>query len=255
MLEGYCGEFVTLAASLAQTLEQAAMRQASLERNRESLMRVERGMRDLADAIGALLTRDRHATPPAAPAARDRAAPPGPAVTPQAATTGEAPRSAPKPAGNCIIEGSTESLPLASVFQFLSRTHKTGLLRVEAAGETLTFHFAEGRVESSTTDRPQRRDRLGDVLVELGFVGWAEIEPLARSGRPLGEELVRAGLLTNERLGEALRLQMQRRFDRIAAAKPARYSFHEDPSRESGRVSVRAADLRLASRRPIAQPR
>lgn len=254
MLEGYCGEFVALAASLAQTLEQASMRGVSLERNRQSLRRVERGMRDLAEEIDAVLARAVLDTDPLSTTG-ELSPEPDPAQPLQPASEEPPDVDAAEEAdisGKCIIQGSTDSLPLASVFQFLGRTRKTGALRVRAGDEVLTFLFVNGRVDSCRSNRPQRSDRLGDVLVELGFADWADIEPLSATGRPLGEELVRARILTNDQLAEALRLQMQRRFDRISAMGKAGYAFHEGTGgARDGQVSVSAASLRMSSsRRP-----
>ena len=56
LVSGYCDDFVALAATMAQTLEQVAMRNLPLGDNRRSLDRVEKGMRELADAIRSMLT-------------------------------------------------------------------------------------------------------------------------------------------------------------------------------------------------------
>ncbi|MCC7395786.1 MAG: DUF4388 domain-containing protein [Planctomycetes bacterium] len=78
LIEGYCDDFVSLAAVLAQTLEQVTMRGITLSTSRAPLERIETGMRQLADAIQDLLQRQ-----PAKPA---RAAP-GPTPMPGAAPT------------------------------------------------------------------------------------------------------------------------------------------------------------------------
>jgi hypothetical protein len=64
LIEGYCGDFVSLAAVLAQTLEQVSIRGIDIERSRPALERTERGMRQLAEAIQDLLQKlpRQHAT-------------------------------------------------------------------------------------------------------------------------------------------------------------------------------------------------
>jgi hypothetical protein len=57
LIEGYCDDFVSLAAMLAQTLEQVAMRGINFDTSRESLQRIEHGMSELAAAIRELLER------------------------------------------------------------------------------------------------------------------------------------------------------------------------------------------------------
>ena len=58
-MQGYCDDFVALASVLAQTLEQASMRNVDLRPSRPGLLRIEQGMRDLATAIHELLASQR----------------------------------------------------------------------------------------------------------------------------------------------------------------------------------------------------
>jgi hypothetical protein len=57
LIQGYCEDFVSFAAVLAQTLEQVSMRGIDLKQSRTDLERIENGMRNLADAIHELLAR------------------------------------------------------------------------------------------------------------------------------------------------------------------------------------------------------
>lgn len=57
LIQGYCEDFVSFAAVLAQTLEQVSMRGIDLKQSRTDLERIENGMRNLADAIHDLLAR------------------------------------------------------------------------------------------------------------------------------------------------------------------------------------------------------
>lgn len=264
MLEGYCDDFVSFAASLAQTLEQVKMRNLPYEPNRASLVRIERGMRDLAEAIGSLLasTSVRSAAPskvgavaplaPASPLPAASAPAPAPADSRRAAK-GAANTPDDTPAGKLVMQGSTDDLPIASVFQFLGQTRKTGTLRVRASGENVSFSLNAGKIEATSTDRPPAAERLGDLLLELGFLHRDQIESLVTQNQLLGGELVKAGLLTNEQLLQALRLQMQRRYQRVAAANPAAYTFYEAvAATESGKVRVSAGELRSSGRTPQA---
>lgn len=57
LIQGYCEDFVSFAAVLAQTLEQVSMRGIDLKQSRTDLERIENGMRNLAEAIHDLLAR------------------------------------------------------------------------------------------------------------------------------------------------------------------------------------------------------
>jgi hypothetical protein len=108
LIQGYCDDFVALAAILAQTLEQVSMRGIDLKHSRPSLERIERGMQDLAAAIRELLDRPvgARAAPDAAPEAAKQpndakgsaaAAPPAPTPT-STPVTKPPPRAAASPA-------------------------------------------------------------------------------------------------------------------------------------------------------------
>jgi hypothetical protein len=57
LIQGYCDDFVSLAAVMAQTLEQVSIRGIKLDHSRPALERIERGMLALASAIHEMLER------------------------------------------------------------------------------------------------------------------------------------------------------------------------------------------------------
>ena len=324
LIHGYCDDFIALAASMAQTLEQATMRSLPLDSCRDDLARVERGMRNLAEAIGGMLAQlpgshePGHAAPaappanapaPAAAAPAARAprpatagapnaasaphapaaphAPHAPAAPAAAAAAAPAPRAArpaadatppahaqpaargagePKKAAaaaaaatpgaatpqrgpvSSMLAGSNDTMPLRSVFQFLSRMRKSGTLRVTIDGEELTFDLGDGSLIATSSNRPHAGERLGEILAELRFLVPADIDGFVRqhghSLRKLGGALVQAGRLTEGQLLEALELQVTRRFRRATSAQKATYDFRECPRpRGDGRIRIRAFEI------------
>lgn len=403
LIEGYCDDFVSLAAILAQTLEQVSMRGLNYDASRTSLQRIERGMRDLADAIGEMLNREaggrsaaaaapapqptasapspppppapspaplpdladddfdlemptgvaddeakpqasrpaaptpvaeaggpnadappartgaptppwlrqerEWTTPPAAepstkslenlwapkarpgrpaPAARPTPPPPPPApTTPPAppvspavarppasgpgsgATTGSQPFGPTPPRGiqapplsqaarqrrqNDTLKGSNQTMPLASVFQFLGRTRKSGTMHVHVDGETMAFELVAGCIQFTASDRCPNSERLGELLVELGSTSREAIAPLLErvgvsSGDRLGKLLVDNGVVSNGQVLEALELQVQRRFQRAANHAMANYEFEEGPRQTGdGRIRIAPSELTFSPR-------
>jgi hypothetical protein len=265
LVEGYCSDFIGLAASMAQTLEQASMRKLSLEENRASLTRVERGMRELADAIASLLGTAPAAAQPAPEAAATTAAPERPAPAASAAPA-RAVAAAPEPdrpmepgalTGKASFTGTTDSMPITSVFQFLSRMRKTGQLHVKIGDENLAFGFVDGCVEYTTTDRSPDGERLGDLLVQKGFAEREKVEEFARrhaatATRHLGAAILREGLVTNGQLMEVLERQVHLRFHRAFTAKSAGYEFSEGRRNQTdGRIRILPSELLFASRQRV----
>jgi len=301
LIEGYCDDFVSLAAMLAQTLEQVAMRGIAFESSRASLQRIEHGMRELSDAIHELLERgsvssefeavlgrkksgsDAAASPgpaatgvttsgPSAPPARPQpqrpAAGPAPTPTPAARpplanrqppapprslgassptrtarpalpaakTAGGAPVSAsaatPRTARSETLKGTNQSMPLLSVFQFLGRMRKSGTVHVYIQDETLAFEFVNGCIEFTASDRCPVGERLGELLVELGFCSRETLAPIlakvgVSSAHRLGHLVVESNLVSNGQVLEGLEAQVKRRFQRVCTNPEAAYEFEE----------------------------
>lgn len=314
LIEGYCDDFVSLAAMLAQTLEQVAMRGINFESSRTSLQRIEHGMSELAAAIRELLERGsvssefetvlgRKKSTDAADAAAHTAPEPGarpmrpagqaggagtarastpspdvartPAAPPPAAprsiaassptrtarptqpgsrTAGGAPVSAsaanPRASRTETLKGTNQSMPLLSVFQFLGRMRKSGTVHVYIERETLAFEFVNGCIEFTASDRCPVGERLGELMVELGFCTREALAPIlakvgVSSAHRLGHLVVEARLCSNGQVLEALETQVRRRFQRVCASLEAAYEFDEG-RRLPGDGRIRIAPFELS---------
>lgn len=240
LVQGYCDDFVQLAATMAQTLEQVSMRGLELGDGRESLARVERGMRDLADAIQAMLSQPDGVRSSASQVVRSAAA----------EGDGEPAMAADQPAvdDDAAFQGNTSSMPMRSVLQFLGRMRKTGRLRVDLPGEQMTLDLVDGTVTGTTSTRPERGERVSELLTELGIVDAADLEPYraqAKGPIRIGATLVQDGVISQEQLAEVFEQQVRRRLDRLARSPSASYAFHEGARSGSGaRTPLRPMELR-----------
>ncbi|MEZ6037991.1 MAG: DUF4388 domain-containing protein [Planctomycetota bacterium] len=305
LIEGYCDDFVSLAAVLSQTLEQVSMRGINIAGSTPALTRIENGMRALAEAIHELLERlpaaptgPRAEAPPvskptpaqaAAQPSSTRAAasprpqpvqqqpnlsprPPQPSLPPAAAepphqappappppapsarpSTGAPRRAATDPDAPGTLRGTNNSMPLLSVFQFLERTRKSGVLTVELPGETIRFGVASGCVRSCLSSAPVAGERVGDLVVSAGIADSEIVEAAMRKisatkaprdGRKLGDLLVQQGVLTNGQLQELLEDQTRQRFRRACATHTASYAFAAaEPESTDGRVQIAPTEL------------
>jgi hypothetical protein len=295
LIEGYCDDFVSFASTLAQTLEQVSMRGLGFDACRESLMRTERGMRNLADAIQELLERGttefntllakqgeqggaaqtaRPSRNPPTGKQGKRPAPLGPRPPTPAAATAMMPPAAPRPsverrtdqvakrahAGPTTpgathtasarepLRGTSQSMPLLSVFQFLGRLRKTGVMRVTLGNETMTFELVNGCVQLAVSDNSPKDEHLGELLIEQGMCTRQAIAPLlasaSASNEKLGNLVIQHKLVTNGQILEALELQVQRRFARACKSLNASYQFDEcAPRPTDGRIRITPLEL------------
>ncbi|HLQ39025.1 MAG TPA: DUF4388 domain-containing protein [Planctomycetota bacterium] len=278
LIDGFCSDFVQLATSLAHALEQISIRRLPLDSLRPTLARASHGMKGMAEAIDALLQTG--AVPPtaksmlaatgsAAPApgkpsspgkpapatqrsAMARAAPPPAVATPAAKPPADAPPAPIHTEG--ALQGSNDNMPLVSVFQFIGSMRKSGTLQVQLGNENLTFEFVNGCVECTTSDGPPAPERLGDILIAMGFLQPEVLTPGLQKQSPLplklGAILVRRHLISNGQLLEALERQVHMRFHRAITSPQATYVFEEgERVPGDGRIRIRAFELMFESRR------
>lgn len=295
LIQGYCDDFVSLAAILAQTLEQVSMRGLNIDGSRPALQRIESGMRNLADAIQDLLERGKvagdlaasltekppapaaSATPattaanrtvaaPAANATRssgERAAPPtgtrnnapmpvrastppsGPSAgagaanrqpgsrpTPPPAAPPVAPRAAVPRSANEGLKGTSQSMPLLSVFQFLGRMRKAGTMRVSLGNENLTFELQNGCILATTSTQCPREELLGEMLIAGGACTADDLDPIVvrvgtGNNERFGQAAVEAGIVTESQVVDALSRQAAHRYARACKHPESKYEFIE----------------------------
>ncbi|MBM3973785.1 MAG: hypothetical protein FJ301_06755 [Planctomycetes bacterium] len=277
LIQGYCDDFVSLASVLAQTLEQISMRGIPIDSSRASLERIENGMRNLADAIHELLERGKvsgnlagalnGASKPQPNAARARPTPqpalteaaparaaPGlrPASFGAAATTPAMPTAA-RPAATAPaptfhpaaapavegLRGTSQSMPLLSVFQFLSRMRKAGVMRVRLNGEDLLFEMQSGCITATASNNCPHAEQLDALLVEGDACTAEALDPILGRIPPTRAEAfadaaVAAGVVTEAQIFDAMATQQNRRYTRACRSDNAVYEFVEGARQKHG---------------------
>jgi serine/threonine-protein kinase len=111
----------------------------------------------------------------------------------------------------------------------LAALKRTGLLVYRHGAEQRRVYFEDGvPLATASTDAAEL---LGAQLVRGGLVSEADLERVLesgyRSGCPLGESLVRAGLLTSERLAQSMADQRIRRLSALCRARGGELFFVE----------------------------
>lgn len=100
------------------------------------------------------------------------------------------------------LEGNLRDFSIADVFRLLASGNKTGALHLERSGANATVWFKQGRVFFATSDA--HRESLGRRLVRAGVIsekqlrqalGLQKIQTGEKAGRRLGQILVEEGYL------------------------------------------------------------
>src|SRR5690606_27096638 len=97
------------------------------------------------------------------------------------------------------LKGTNLSMPVLSVFQFIERMRKSGVMTIKLGNETMAFEFDHGYVQSCQTDKLDKKERLGDLLLErcIGDAGRLRSVLANAAGQSqvrIGEVIVQSGL-------------------------------------------------------------
>lgn len=161
-----------------------------------------------------------------------------------------------------IVAGVLPEPSIGSVLLLLGHRRATGRLDIETERDRAEIYLRAGSVLRVIED-PVRANRLGDLLVKSGRIRAADrdaaLKDAARTGAPLGESLMRAGLLSAHALKAALATQLLARCYNQLKRRSGRFTFQAGatpppgpsiPALSPGTVLFRAPYDHYQERRP-----
>ncbi len=130
------------------------------------------------------------------------------------------------------FQGNSWTVSLPELVGFLAYGHKTGVLWVDAPEENFLLGLVNGRLVHATSDHTPEGQRLGEVLVGLGYLTRPQLERfLAKNdgneAAISGEKLLETGMISDEELRNALEHQTRQLFNRLVGQKKAVFRFRE----------------------------
>ncbi|HEY3226759.1 MAG TPA: DUF4388 domain-containing protein, partial [Planctomycetota bacterium] len=130
------------------------------------------------------------------------------------------------------LKGDLSTIGLGEVFQMISMSQKEGTLVVEDGESRKAIYFGKEGVQLLSTGR-RKGFRIGDILVRAGKISQEKLkEVLDRqktSRRLLGEELVNSGHVTRKDIQEVVRAQIEEEIYDLFLWKRAGFEFIEGP--------------------------
>lgn len=133
--------------------------------------------------------------------------------------------SEPRPAG---LSGHTSAVAIPEVLGFLAQLRKSGTLWIWDHKEQFRIQLVDGHVIFARDETPQRGWLLGEVLISQGAIDAARFDAfmkLPREPGPLGDALIKAGLIDKKALAGAIQFQAQRVFNRAYGLEDAYFGF------------------------------
>lgn len=151
-----------------------------------------------------------------------------------------------------VLSGDASGFPLSDLIAFLSQSRWSGLVRVRTPGTERSLTLREGEVRGASSDDPS--DRLGEVLVRLGYVDRAKIEQVLREQPPskVGRALVERGYLQAHDLFKCVTHQVSEIFHAIVLCREGSFFLIDQPvDDKSSHIQLSTQNLLMDSIRKI----
>ncbi len=154
-------------------------------------------------------------------------------------------------AGRVVLAGDAASFPLSDLIAFLGQSRWTGQIRVLSASGERSVSLKDGEVRGATSDDPA--DRLGEVIVRLGYLDKDKLEKVLEDTPPskVGRALVERGVLQAHDLWKCLTEQVSEIFHAIVLCREGAFLLLDQPPDEKSNLSLSLQSLLMDSIRKI----
>jgi hypothetical protein len=118
-----------------------------------------------------------------------------------------------------VLAGDCGSFPLSDLIAFLGQSRWSGMLKVNTPAGERTLSLKDGEVRAAHSDSPA--DRIGEVMVRLGYVTKLQLEQVLQDTPPsrIGKAMVEKNLLQAHDLFKCLTEQVAEIFHTLMLAR------------------------------------
>jgi len=144
-----------------------------------------------------------------------------------------------------VLSGDAGGFPLSDLMAFLSQSRWSGIIRVHSPGGERSVTFRDGEVRGASSDDPA--DRLGEVLVRLGYVDRTQVEAALKGQPPskVGRALVEKGFLQAHDLFKCVTHQVSEIFHAIVLCREGSFFLIDQPVDEKASHSIQLSTQSL----------
>lgn len=124
-----------------------------------------------------------------------------------------------------VLAGDCGAFPLQDLIAFLGQARWTGVLRLSAPGNERLLTLKDGEVRSAASDSVA--DRIGEVMVRLGYVTRQQLEQVLSDAPPsrVGKAMVERGFLKAHDLYKCLQEQITEIFHGMMLSKDGTFTL------------------------------
>jgi Domain of unknown function (DUF4388) len=149
------------------------------------------------------------------------------------------------------LSGTLKDFGIADILQLIGHQTKTGLLVLKSGNDEVDVQFVDGNVVFATQKARDRSDLLGSLLLRAELITEEKLqealEEQQRSLKRLGDVLIQEGLVGREKLAQVMRLQTTETLYKLFRWKTGTYEFsqQEVDATKSGFDPIRAESILL----------
>lgn len=129
------------------------------------------------------------------------------------------------------LRGTLKDFGIADIFQLIGHQTKTGVLKLKSRDSEVSIAFKEGSVVKADSTTRQKRDLLGHMMVRAGLLDEAKLSEALdvqkRTLKRLGDVLVGMEMISKSQLTEFMRLQTTETIYRLFSWQSGTYEFEQ----------------------------
>jgi hypothetical protein len=144
-----------------------------------------------------------------------------------------------------VLTGDASGFPLPDLIAFLSQSRWGGVVRVHGSDGERSISLKDGEVRSATSEDPA--DRLGEVIVRLGYVTRGQLEEVLLDTPPskAGRALVERGHLKAHDLYKCVQHQVSEIFHGMVLCKEGTFVLLDHEPEEKGGTTLQLSTQSL----------
>lgn len=142
------------------------------------------------------------------------------------------------PSPRVVLAGDASAFPISDLIAFLSQTRWSGAIRVHSSSGQRSISLKDGEVRGANSDSPT--DRLGEVMLRLGYVTRGQLAEMLREHPPskLGRALVEKGLLQAHDVWKCVTHQVSEIFHEIILSRDGAFFLVADEQEDKNVLNI-----------------
>jgi hypothetical protein len=149
------------------------------------------------------------------------------------------------------LSGTLKDFGIADILQLIGHQTKTGALVLKSGNDEVEVMFVDGNVVFATQKARDRSDLLGSLLLRAELITEEKLqealEEQQRSLKRLGDVLIQQGFVERDKLSQVMRLQTTETLYKLFRWKTGTYEFSQQDvdAAKSGFEPIRAESILL----------